>query len=78
MPLTYNVYNDSTHIHTKWLAEALGWGSISKNFFPISIRFNHKIWPFPPESEVFVARILENKSITSFRQLRGTNFKRNS
>ena len=26
MPLTYNVCNDSLHVHTKWLAEARGRG----------------------------------------------------
>ena len=45
MPLKYNVYNDSTHIYTKWLSEARGKG-ISLKAFPISIMFNYKIWLF--------------------------------
>ena len=57
IPLTYDVYKYSAHIHTKWLAVAQGGGGggeyLSKTL-PISIRFNDKIWLFPPKFEVFV------------------------
>ena len=52
---TYNVYtlcHDSTRIHTKWLAEARGGNYLLKT--PIFIRFNYKIWLFPPQFEVFM------------------------
>ena len=47
----------SYNIQTKWFAEAWGmWvgGGISKKTFPVSIKFNYKIWLFPAKFEVFV------------------------
>ena len=46
MPLIYDVYNDSTHILTQWLAEARAWGGgeeVPLKTFPISIGFNYEI-----------------------------------
>ena len=55
MPLIYDVYNDSTHIHTQWLAEARAGGEeVPLKTFPISIGFNYEIQFFPPKFEVFV------------------------
>ena len=55
MPLTHNVYNESTHIHTKWLAEAKG-GGVSRKLFLISIRFNYKLSLSSSKLDVFVLK----------------------
>ena len=70
------MYNDSTYKDTDRLAEARGVSR--KIFFSVSIRFNYEIWLFPPQLEVFFAKIVENKFITSYEKLRRTNIKRNS
>ena len=64
MPLTYDVYRDSIHMHTKWLAEAGGGGAergdgeeLSLNqSFPILLTLNYETMAFPPKFEVFVLK----------------------
>ena len=46
--------DDNIHILAKWFAEARG--EVALKTFPIFIRFNDKIWLFPPKIEVFVLR----------------------
>lgn len=55
-----------------------GGGGVSLKTFPVSIKFNYKIWLFPPKPSLFDKKKSENKLIAIYGRLKAEDLKRNS